>query len=81
MELLESDPSMCEETTKFGIVSPFLELAGWDARGTEVKLEYAISIGTGTKYADFALMGESSVRVLVEVKSASSEITSRMLSN
>ncbi len=57
-----------EANTKKKIIEPLLETLGWDLSSNEVLLEYAIRIGSTTKYVDYALMLEEKAVVFVEAK-------------
>lgn len=74
-QLIESSPQMDEENTKVKLVQPFLELLDWNLYSTEVALEYAIPMASGSTHVDYALLvGESPV-VFVEAKPARSTLS------
>jgi hypothetical protein len=74
-QLIESSPQMDEENTKVKLVQPLLELLGWDLYSTEVILEYAIPMASGSTHVDYALLVGDSPVVFVEAKPVRSTLT------
>ena len=66
--LIEDSPQMDEENTKRKIIEPLIELLGWDILSSDVKLEYSVQMGSGTKKVDYALKREGTPVVFVEAK-------------
>jgi hypothetical protein len=73
--ILEESPQMNEENTKAKLIQPFISLLGWDMFSTNVKLEYPVQVGVGTKKVDYALMVENSPKVFIEAKGRDTAIT------
>lgn len=67
-EILEAAPQMDEQNTKAKVITPFIELLGWDIYSNDVKLEYAVQIGSGNSRVDYALEVDGTPKVLVEAK-------------
>lgn len=74
-QLIEASPQMDEQNTKVRLVQPFLELLGWDLYSTEVELEYAIPMASGSTHVDYALLVGDSPVVFVEAKPVRTELT------
>lgn len=72
--LINDSPQMDEQNTRRKIIEPFLELLGWDMLTKEVELEYPVTMGSGTKKVDYALMLEETPVVFVEAKGVDSTI-------
>lgn len=64
-----------EANTKKKIVEPLLEVLGWDLLSREVRLEHPIRVGTSSGHADYALMLEGKIVVLVEAKAFDTDLS------
>jgi predicted type IV restriction endonuclease len=75
LELFSNTTLVTSETnTKNKLIEPLLELLGWNVRGTEVLLEYAIRIGSKSVHVDYALLHEDEPVIFVEAKPYSAEL-------
>lgn len=74
-DLIKNSPQMDEQNTRRKIIEPFLEILGWDMLTKEVELEYPVTMGSGTKKVDYALMLEETPVVFVEAKGVDSTVT------
>lgn len=71
-----------EETTKIALITPFIRLMGYDTTNpAEVRAEYVADVGSkrGEKI-DLAILNEGSEIILIECKSAHTELSSEHLS-
>jgi predicted type IV restriction endonuclease len=70
-----TDMVSSEANTKKKIVEPLLEVLGWDLLSREVRLEHPIRVGTSSGHADYALMLEGKIVVLVEAKAFDTDLS------
>ncbi len=72
-KLMSDNPLMNEPNTKVKVITPFLELLGWDIN-FDVELEYPVKVGSKTAKVDYALLLEGKPTVFVEAKGFDSDI-------
>lgn len=70
---MERTPQMNEQNTKAKLITPLLELLGWDIH-TDIELEYPVRVGSSTVRVDYALMLNGKPVVLVEAKGFDTDI-------
>jgi hypothetical protein len=74
-KLIDKSPQMNEQNTCRKIIEPLIGILGWEIISSEVKLEYSVQMGSGTKKADYALLLEEKPVVFVEAKGCDTDIT------
>lgn len=72
-KLMADNPLMNEPNTKGKVITPFLEMLGWDIN-FDVELEYPVRVGSTTAKVDYALLLERKPAVFVEAKGFDSTI-------
>lgn len=72
-ELMINYPLMDEANTKQKIISPFLQLLGWDIN-YDTMLEYPVKIGSKTINVDYALLIEGNPAVFIEARGVDSPV-------
>lgn len=72
-KLMDDKPRMNEPNTKVKVITPFLEMLGWDIN-FDVELEYPVRIGSTTSKVDYALLIEKKPEVFIEAKGFDSEL-------
>lgn len=70
-----------EETTKFSLILPFLEILGYDVENpNELKGEYSADVGVKkSEKIDLAILIDNKVKMLIECKSANTKLSSNHL--
>jgi len=72
-QLIVKNPLMNEPNTKFKVITPLLDLLGWNEEG-DVELEYPVRVGTSVAKVDYALLLKNKVSIFVEAKGFDTEI-------